>query len=405
VSFVPTRQLDVWLCFSRRIRVGRLASTRAGLLFEYDSAFLQSGLELSPLRLPLQRGVWRGDARVFEGLPGVFDDALPDGWGRLLLERRVRELGLEAGALGPLDRLAFLSDQAMGALAFEPSRAFPRPTVVSLPSLEREAQRVFSGRGRVDLEQLLALGGSPQGARPKVLIQRRGALLQPERGPRAGWTSWLVKFRARDDERDAARVERLWMQLAQECGLEVAECELLPGGPRHPGYFATRRFDRVGRRRLHLHSLAGLLHVPSGVHSLDYRELLRVTRALTRDEGDVTRAYQLACFNVLAGNRDDHARNVAFLFSERGAWRLAPAYDVTPSHGPGGEHSMSVCGEGRPGRRALERLATEAHVIGADVALDAVVHGLRRFEERAEAAGFTRPQRRRLRGFVSADLT
>jgi serine/threonine-protein kinase HipA len=366
------------------------------VLFEYDDGFVRSGLELSPFRLPLRPGVVRGDPRVYDGLPGVFEDCLPDGWGRLLLDRRVSQLNVDPRRLGPLDRLAFLGPLTLGAIRFEPSHRYEQPSVVSLLSLEREAQSVFAGATDVDLDRLIALGGSPQGARPKVLIQRKGQQLRSEQGPTTGWTSWMVKFRARDDADDAAQVEHVWVALARSCGLETAETALLETRGTQRRHFATRRFDRIGARRLHLHGLGGLLHVPFGVPALDYRDLLRVTRTLTRDERQVTSAFRLACFNVLAGNRDDHARNVAFLMSDDGQWRLAPAFDLTPSEGPGGQHAMSVCGSGLPGLGELDQLADELAVEDATSVLSNVKRGLSRFSELAKRLGVKPPLARRL---------
>lgn len=398
MSFVRTKELTVWLDFGSTPsrKVGRLADTRAGVLFEYDDGFVRSGLELSPFRLPLGPGVVRGDPRVYDGLPGVFEDCLPDGWGRLLLDRRVAQLNVEPRMLGPLDRLAFLGPLTLGAIRFEPSHRYEAPSVVSLLSLDREAQSVFAGAPDVDLDRLIALGGSPQGARPKVLIQRKGQQLRPEQGPPSGWTSWMVKFRARDDVDDAALVEHLWMELARSCGLEAAETALMEAKGTQRRHFATRRFDRIGRGRLHLHSLGGLLHVPFGVPAVDYRDLLRVTRALTRDDRQVTSAFRLACFNVLAGNRDDHARNVAFLMSDEGQWSLAPAFDLTPSEGPGGQHAMSVCGSGLPGLGDLDRLADELRVEDATRVLSSVKRGLSRFPELAKRLGVKPALARRL---------
>lgn len=397
MSFVPTRELAVWLDFGTAParRVGRLATVRSGVLFEYDREFVSSGLELSPLRLPLGPGVVRGDPALYDGLPGVFEDCLPDGWGRLLLDRRVAALGVDPRALGPLDRLAFLGPQTLGAVRFEPTHRYPQPSVTSLTTLEREARAVFSRTKRVELDRLIALGGSPQGARPKVLIQRRGTRLRAEQGAEVGWSSWMVKFRARDDAGDAALVEHVWMSLASACGVKTAETALIDG--RH---FAVRRFDRQGATRLHLHSLAGLLHVPFGVPAVDYRDLLRVTRLLTRDEAQVTEAYRLACFNVLAHNRDDHARNVAFLMDDRGTWSLAPAFDLTPSSGPGGEHALTVCGAGTPTLDDLRRLGKEGRVVDAERTLATVRRGLGALRRVAQRAGAPVKLIQRLGGYL-----
>lgn len=391
MSFEPVRRLRIVLELggaSGSREVGTLARTQRGLLFEYAREFLDSKLQLSPYRLPLRRGVVRGDPLVFDGLPGVFEDSLPDGWGRLLLDRLARREGVEPAQLGPLDRLAWVGDSGLGALQYFPTFATKAPSVVRLGTLERETRKVLADRP-ADLDTLFALGGSPQGARPKVLLQRRDrdGALRREAGPEAGWTSWLVKFRAKDDPVESALVEHLWMTLAAECGVRTAETTLLEPNRRGGGFLAVRRFDREGPRRLHLHTLSGLLHVPPGVPALDARHLLDVTGRLTRDEQEVRHAFRLVCFNVLAHNHDDHPRNVSFLLGHAGHWRLAPAYDLTPSHGPGSEHAMAVCGVGLPGRAELLRLGDEFGVAHARRVLDEVEGGLARLPHLAKRLG------------------
>jgi serine/threonine-protein kinase HipA len=176
--------------------------------------------------------------------------------------------------------------------------------------------------------------------------------------------------------------------MAGAAGLEVPEGALLGRTGRRPGYFAVRRFDRTGTRRTHLHSLGGLLELPHGYLALDALEVLTVTRRLTRDDRAVGELFRRMCFNVLAHNRDDHVRNVAFLMDEAGAWRPSPAFDLTCSAGPRGEHSTPVLGEGRaPGVGHLLRLAAAAGVKRAAELLEAVREAVDGFHRFADEAG------------------
>lgn len=375
---------------ARRKRVGRLARKQRQILFEYDAAFLGAKLELSPFRLRLTPGVVVGQPDVFEGLMGVFEDSLPDGWGRLLIDRRAAELGISGGSLTPLDRLTVVGSRSMGALIYEPEIELDDPAVVRLSELAKDVDKVMRNAESADLERLIAVGGSPKGARPKVLIQlapdgdvRFGAKdIQP------GFTAWLVKFPAREDDPHSAPLEHAYFLMAKAAGLDVPRTQLLGKTKRGPGYFAIERFDRDGTTRIHTHTLGGLLHLPYGYAALDYRDLLKVTRELTRNEAAVAEMFRRACFNVFAHNRDDHSRNFAFLMDEQGAWRPSPAYDLTFASGPGGEHTMLVAGEGRaPGVAHLRALAAQVDLRHSTRIIDEVRAAIGRFKRFADKAG------------------
>lgn len=385
------RLLSVFLQFTktRRHRVGRLALKDGDVLFEYDPGLLDSGLEISPLRLPLQRGLVVGDRRTFDGLPGVFEDSLPDGWGRLLLDRAAAKQGLSPSKLTPLDRLAVVGSHGVGALVYEPALTEARPTVVNLRVIEGETRAVLRNATGADLDRLLLAGGSPQGARPKVLVQlsRDGEVLVGATDPMPGYEPYLVKFRGEKDAPYAASLEYAYMLMAEAAGISVPPSRILGMSRGHPGYFAVRRFDRIDGTRVHQHTLSGLLHAPHYYPALGYRELLLTTRTLTRDEGAVAEMFRRACFNVFAHNRDDHSRNFAFLMDERGTWSPSPAYDLTCSEGPGGEHSLLIGDEGRtPTREQLERLAESADLRGHPEIISEVVAAVRRFATFAERA-------------------
>lgn len=397
----------------RRIKVGRLARDRQRrILFEYDASFLGSKLELSPFKLPLRSGVVVGESSVLDGLMGAFDDSLPDGWGRLLIDRKAAELDLPASSLSPLDRLALVGARAMGALVYEPETAIEDPTHVKLSELAKETETVLQGASGADLERLIAVGGSPQGARPKVLIQLspNGEVHFGARNIEMGFTAWLVKFRGPQDDASSAALEHSYFLMAKAAGLDVPRTQVLGKTERAAGYFAIERFDRMGTTRRHTHTVGGLLHHPHGYAAFDYRDLLKLTRRLTRDEAAVAEMYRRACFNVLARNRDDHTRNFAFVMDEQGVWRASPAYDLTYAGGPGGEHSILICSEGKePQREHLLKLAEEGDLKRPKAILDevrAAIDGFKRFADEAgvpavrrnavaKALGVTKGRRKR----------
>jgi serine/threonine-protein kinase HipA len=191
--------------------------------------------------------------------------------------------------------------------------------------------------------------------------------------------------------------------MARAAGLDVPRTQVLGRTRRSPGYFAIERFDRVGARRIHTHTLGGLLHLPRGYPALDYRELLQVTRHLTRNEAAVAEMFRRACFNVLAHNRDDHSRNFAFLMDEDGRWRPSPAYDLTCTAGPGGEHTTLVAGEGRaPGRARLMTLARDAELRHAAAILDQVRAAVAQVRRCADEAGVPARLRDRVASVLGA---
>lgn len=374
----------------RRIKVGRLALRRRQVLFEYDGAFFDSRLELSPFNLRLGPGVVIGKPDVFDGLMGVFEDSLPDGWGRLLIDRRAAELGMSGASLTPLDRLAVVGSRSMGALVYEPEVALDDPTVVKLSALAKEADAVLRNARGADLERLIAVGGSPKGARPKVLIQiaPNGDVHFGARSIEPGFTAWLVKFPSREDDPHSAPLELAYSRMARAAGLDVPRTQLLGSTKRHPGHFAIERFDRKGTTRIHMHTLGGLLDLPHAYPALDYVDLMKVTRELTRNEAAVAEMFRRACFNVFAHNRDDHSRNFAFLMDAAGTWKPSPAYDLTFAHGPGGEHTLLVAGEGRaPTREHLAALAAKTELKNGAKIIDEVRAAVSRFKRFADAAG------------------
>ena len=344
--------------------LGRLADDGRKLLFEYSPEALRQKLELSPLHLKLRAEAYGDFPQHLYRLPGLIADALPDGWGLLLMDRLFRQRGLRTATLSPLDRLAFIGNNAMGALVFQPSdNTELEPADMTLLALAQEAHHIVSGKDSDALVQLARLGGSPQGARPKILVN-----YQPENGTLstadvAAGQPWLIKFQARGEHKEACALENLYARLARDCGLEIPETRYFDLG-RTLSAFGVARFDRQEGLRVPIHTLASALHadfrLPS---SVDYTTFLRATRAFTRDEREVRKAYERVVFNVLFHNRDDHGRNLAFCLGVDRRWRLAPAYDLTWSEGPGGEHQMDICGEGlAPGKAHLLRLAKEGGV-------------------------------------------
>jgi len=272
MTFEPVTQLRVSFAARGQV-VGRLATRDGRIWFEYDPSFLTSGLQLSPFGLPLRPGAVEGPRAPFSGLHGLFDDSLPDGWGRLLLEREMERLGVGRARLRPLDRLAWIGRRGMGALAYEPVIEGPRPpATVDLSRLAHHALEVLEGEADALIPELLAVGGSPGGARPKALVWLGEDDVAIHGREDASREAWLVKFRSGDDGVDAGAVEFAYLELARRAGLDVPEARLFGGMEGEPGFVGVRRFDRrEGGARVHTHTFCGggklAHHREGGSHS------------------------------------------------------------------------------------------------------------------------------------------
>ena len=365
MSYKSLNQIKISLKFTEQpIPVGRLAFREGVIYFEYEDSFLNRGLEISPIKCPLKPGVQTFDRFLFEGLPGVFNDNLPDGWGRLLLDRSVRKYGILPSQLNPLDRLAHVGFNGVGALVYEPEYQHEMiDDEIKLDQLALDAKQVLESDFKDVLEELLSLNGSSAGAHPKAMIgvnKSKKTIIHGVNELGKDFEPWLVKFPNINDGIDAGAIEYVYALMAKEAGLEMSEVYLF-SSKRSPGYFATRRFDRYNRKRIHAHSVCGLLHSDFRIPALDYEDLIALTMILTKNIKEAEKMFRIAVFNVLAYNRDDHSKNLSFLMDENGQWRLSPAYDLTFSYGPNGEQSTTVMGEGRsPKIDHLIKLGLEA---------------------------------------------
>ncbi len=355
MNFKPIRLLKVFLQFDSPLYVGRLACSNREIYFEFASEFPVNNLNLSPFNLqkPLNPEVIAGPRTIFDGLHGVFNDSLPDGWGRLLIDRKLRDLGIRLAQAGALDRLSWVGSRGMGALIYVPDQhevlSNCSEKVINLDQMAKDSLLILENKTEEVFEYLLQAGGSPQGARPKALIglsaDNTAAIYGIEDLPE-GYEHWLVKFPAQDDASDIGLVEKAYAMMAQDAGVDMAENQVL-SSKSGPGYFATKRFDRIGNQRVHMHTLSGLLHADHRLPSIGYEEFLKATQALTRNHQDVLQVFVRMVFNVMSHNRDDHSKNHSFLMDSRGDWSLSPAYDVVFSDGPGGEQSLDVAGKGK----------------------------------------------------------
>jgi len=353
-------------------------------VFEYDPAFLRSGLDISPVHMSLE-AARSGDGlfafpelarRTYLGLPGLLADALPDKYGRSVIDAWLARRGRDPETFSPVERLCYTASRAMGALEFKPAiltrkeKAIP----VEIAELVELAQKIVQERqglavhvGRSDdsdveaIQEILSVGTSAGGARPKAIIaiNNTGHVLSGQADVPPGYDHWILKFDGVTDlelgePREYGRIEIAYYEMAQLAGIEMKECRLLEENGR--AHFMTRRFDRVDGRRIHMQSLCGIAHFDfneAGLYS--YEQAFSVMRKLRLSKKEAIQQFRRMVFNVVASNLDDHTKNIAFLMDQTGRWSLSPAFDVTYAYNPAGQwtnqHQMSINGK----RRNIER--------------------------------------------------
>ena len=359
--------------------------------FQYDPAFAESGIELSPVPMPLRAAPYRFTRLpldAFSGLPGLLADALPDSWGHALVDAWLASQGRTPESFDVVERLRYVGTRGMGGLEFHPSIAPANATgrdlhvdrLVALASevLARREAFVADLAEHPDEEEMraiLAIGTSAGGARPKAIIAfnaETGQVRSGQLDAEPGFEHWLLKFdgvaKAGDhglaDPDGWGAVEYAYWRMARAAGVEMTESRLLTeNGRRH---FLTRRFDRPVGDKLHMQTLGALDHISykmPGAYGYDQAMLLM--RRIGIELPQVEQLFRRMVFNVVARNQDDHVKNIAFLMDRSGRWSLAPAYDVTWACDPGNRwlqaHQMTINGK-REGITVEDLVAVEKRI-------------------------------------------
>ena len=324
----------------RNLPVGvlQMDAAQGVCVFEYDKAWLAEGFSLSPTELPLQSGLFYADKDKLGGAFATFEDSMPDGYGLYLLDRILRKKGSSLQELTPLQRLSIIGNGGMGALTYQPVMSgFQAQKELEgeqqLDILQEEALKVLSEKSGGDASLLYYNSANSGGARPKTVMRSQDG------------SHWLVKFRHTYDLSDIGRAEFLYMQTARECGITIPRIGLV-----RDRYFAIERFDYApdGQRR-HVLTASALLKTDFRNQDVDYTNLLALTGYLTQDPVQVEEMFRRMTMNLVAVNKDDHAKNFSFI-CDAGKWSLAPAYDITYSPaGSNGEHATSLFYHGNPG--------------------------------------------------------
>jgi serine/threonine-protein kinase HipA len=349
---------------------------RAIGVFQYTPEFVDSGIEVAPLSMPLHVAPYEFPTlsnETFHGLPGMLADSLPDKFGNTLINAWLAGQGRQPASLTPVERLCYTGTRGIGALEFLPAiRGAPTATrTVEINTLVDLANRVLDDRVSLEgkftrdsdketIEDILRVGTSAGGARAKAVLAWNEVTNEFRSGQapaEKGFTHWIMKFDGVGDNKDKeladpkgfGRIEYAYYLMAEEAGIKMNECRLHEESDR--AHFLTKRFDRLDDgNKLHMQSLGAMMHYDfnqAGAHS--YEQAIQAIKRLRLPIENVEQQFVRAVFNIIARNQDDHVKNIAFLMDQRGRWRLSPAFDVAYSYNPSGDwtarHQMSLNGK------------------------------------------------------------
>lgn len=377
--------------------------------FEYTQEFMHSGLEVSPLMMPLSSRIYsfpnRDSYKTFLGLPGMLAEALPDAFGRALLDNWLAAQGRQDA--NPVERLCFQGKRSMGALEFVPSkeRILDAEQAIEVESLVQTAREALMNKEAFvtnlsnsdeALLDIIRVGTSAGGQRAKAVIAyndttgevRSGQTTAPE-----GFDYWLLKLdgvtnKELGDPEHWGEVEYVHSLIAKAAGINMSECRLYRENGR--AHFMTRRFDRVNGEKIHMQTLCGLAHYDFNMlHAYSYEQAFAVMRQLRLTYPEAEEFYRRMVFNVVARNQDDHTKNISFLMDKQGVWHLSPAYDMSWAYNPAGGwtsmHQMSINNKwDHITREDLLRVAYEMNIKRAPAIIDQVVEAVSQWSQLAK---------------------
>ena len=364
------------ILWGRDIAAVSWAPARGHAVFEYASDFLSSGIEVSPVMMPLRSGVYRFPAltkETFRGLPGLLADSLPDKFGNALINAWLAREGRQPRSFDSVQRLCYIGRRGMGALEFQPTilDASEAKRSVDVESLVRLANEVVQERATLGgtlsgaddaqaIQDILRVGTSAGGARAKAILawhEGTGEFRSGQIPAESGFTQWVIKFDGVTGNKDKeiadpqgyGSIEYAYSEMAKAAGLIMTRCRLHRENGR--AHFMTERFDRTAQgKKLHMQSLGAIMHFDfNQPTAYSYEQAIQTCLLLQLPMEDREQQYRRAVFNVIARNQDDHVKNIAFLMNRSGHWRLSPAFDVAYAYNPDGAwtgvHQMSINGK------------------------------------------------------------
>lgn len=364
-----TAEVYLW---GTRIGIIHQEVTKPYASFEYDTDFLNSGIEVSPLRMPLAKNIYEFPALTgepFYGMPGLVADSLPDKFGNAVIEQWLMSLGKSLSDFTAIDRLCYTGKRGMGALEYVPASTDIKDIDenINVQEMVKFASDVLADREEISLKaednltysQLVQVGSSAGGARAKAIIAWNEETNEVRSGQAqlgTGYDYWLMKFdnvtkngdHGLEDKPEYTLIEYAYYLMAKKAGVTMNECRLYESAGGH--HFMTKRFDRENGRKLHMQSLGALAHISYQEPGICGYELAAMyMKEVGISYKEIEQFYRRMVFNCLAVNQDDHVKNISFLMDRNGKWSLSPAYDITFSYNPTNKwlraHQMTVNGK------------------------------------------------------------
>ncbi|MCL2689553.1 MAG: type II toxin-antitoxin system HipA family toxin [Chitinispirillia bacterium] len=388
--------INVFISFGNKknIHVGELyLSTDTGRhFFKYEPSFLSSGLDISPISMPLGNETYSAPLGVnFYNLHCAFADSLPDAWGRAVQDAEFLKINIDEPTA--LERLAFIGHNGVGALNYHPAQKFPKgEEIAELATLRKAAQRIIKGNADEVSEQLLKCGGSVGGARPKFLVDMKENNHEEIRYTQGeykdGYIPMLLKVPTFSHDH-YQKIEYIYSQIAYNAGLNIPESYLITGKKSDLAFFAMKRFDCLPNgRKFHVHTLAGLLNINFNDTDIEAGTFLHTVDYITRDHRQIVEAYKIIAFNYIGFNNDDHAKNFSFLMDDKGQWSLAPAYDIGYSKGQNELHFMRLNGKRRNAEaKDFRKIAENFNIKGWNTIIEKILTEFEKWPVMAKDCG------------------
>jgi serine/threonine-protein kinase HipA len=366
-------QVKIW---NQEAGVVRWDEKRNCGIFQFQKAFLKSGLDLSPIEMPLSKANSSDSIflfpylnhETFKGLPGLLADSLPDKFGNKMIDTWLANQGKSISSFNPVNRLCYIGARGMGALEFEPvvDNASSSSELIQIKKLVQFAKSILNDRQQLStqlkknttkgLETILQIGSSAGGARAKAIIaynEKTDEVRSGQIDNLPDFNYWLIKFDGVNDKqlstpKGYGKIEYAYHLMAKEAGINMSDCKLLTENNR--AHFMTKRFDRIGSEKQHMQTLCGLAHFDyNQPQAYSYEQALLVMRQLKLPHVQMQELFRRMVFNVMARNQDDHTKNISFLMDKNGDWKLSPAYDITFAFNPSNfwlkSHQMSINGK------------------------------------------------------------